>query len=141
VLGLFCNASAKYAHPGLQSGEAGFQARENAPAELEGFSPGVRVLLNADRVSSLYAMWNLGNRKSFLLARSSRADRVGRGHPTICSSVTSNRRFIWLVTLSFTLFAGIGAHRLQAIPMPAPGSFFSLIAVWPTTRSMPNAVA
>jgi hypothetical protein len=71
----------------------------------------------------------------------SRADRVSRGHPAICSSGTSNRRFIWLVTLSFTLFAGIGAHRLQAIPMPAPGSLFSLIAVWPTTRSMPIPVA
>ena len=38
-------------------------------------------------------MWNLGKRKSFLLARRRRADRVSRGHPAICSSGTSNRRF------------------------------------------------
>jgi hypothetical protein len=35
--------------PGLPSGEAGFQTRLKAPAEIEGFSPGVCILLNADR--------------------------------------------------------------------------------------------
>ncbi len=45
--------------PGLQSGEVGFQTRLNALAEFEGFSPGVCILLNADRISSLQENWAL----------------------------------------------------------------------------------
>jgi len=34
--------------PDFSPGEAGFQTRLNAPAEIEGFSPGAYILLNAD---------------------------------------------------------------------------------------------
>ncbi len=44
-------------------------------------------------------MWNLGKRKCFLLALRRRAARVRRGHPAVCSSGTSNRRFICLLIL------------------------------------------
>jgi hypothetical protein len=37
-------ASPGWTSPGLQSGEAGFQARENVLVGIEGFSPGVRSL-------------------------------------------------------------------------------------------------
>ena len=47
-------ATAEGCSPGLQSGEARFQTRLNAPVEIRGLSPGVRVLLNADGISRLY---------------------------------------------------------------------------------------
>ena len=81
-------------------------------------------------------MWNLGKRKSFLLASGRRATRVKRAHPLICCSGTSNRRFVCRVILLSTLSAGIGAPWSQPILMPAPGSRFSRTAVWHSTRSM-----
>src|SRR5271170_1470605 len=86
----------------------------------------------------MYVMWNLGNRKSFLLARGRRADRVSRSHPAICSSGTSNRRFIWLVTLSFTLFAGAAWEKVRPqgakLPDPKTGELVDFLFLIRLTR-------
>src|SRR6185437_13271016 len=84
----------------------------------------------------LYVMWNLGNCKSFLLALRCRAIRVRRDLSAICSSGTSNRRFVCRQILSSTLSAGIDAHWSQPILMPVPGSLSSPIAAWHLIHSM-----